>query len=171
LRKQVVERDGQITELRAEVEKNRKLRTTSEADINKYREQVGALEIDLKERDATIVRLQGSATELEKSNVAVQDMENRLAGFTRDTELTSKKYEGVISEQRGRITELESNITDLKKTVGDKEKEIVPLRKAVKDGESKISTVKSGTATCSCQKRSPKVSCGSNPVDAVSERD
>jgi len=141
LRKQVVDRDGQITTLKSEVEKNRQLKTTTEADINKYREKVGALEIDLKERDATIVRLQGTAADLEQSNVAVRDMENRLAGFTRDSEQTSKKYEGVITEQRGRISELESDVINLKNTVTDKEKEIVPLRQAVKDGENKISTV------------------------------
>ena len=141
LRKQVADRDAQIIKLKRDVESNLSFKSTADSDLNKYREQLGSLEIDIKERDASIARLQGKADELDNSNIAIREMEDRLAGFTRTSEETSKKYEGIINEQRNRIAELESNIGNLRDTVAQRDKEIIPLKQKLEEDENKLTTV------------------------------
>ena len=127
LRGQVADRDTQITRLKTDIEKQNSLKSSLDAELNRHREQVGALQVDLKERDGDIVRLKAATADLESSKGEVRGMEEKLSLFTRNTEESAKKYEGVINNQRIRIEELEARQVD--------------LQAKVKDGESKFTTV------------------------------
>ena len=113
LRRQLEEKDANLQALKQDLDDTNQLKIASEADANRYREQLGEMQIELNTLHARIKALQAERDELARNRVDAGDVEKQLADFTRSTEETAQKFERIIVNQRQKIAEYEARIQEL----------------------------------------------------------
>ncbi len=111
---QIALKDSQLSQLTTELELRVKERSEGAAERNQMREKLGALDIQLHEKDASLKTMKARIAELERRTADVQETEKQLADFTVSTEKSAQKFEAVILEQRNRIEKYESDIARLR---------------------------------------------------------